>query len=290
MSERLLASLFVALLVVARPAVAGPITGNYWYLGVGNDEAASEGQDLFDALKDFNPWKDLPKERMRIRQNAGGKQILGDLKFFHDNVKNGDTFVFFYGGHSSRIDDKDNDEADGKDELLGLFGKAPDFASDDDLASENAFGSFPKSSTSIVIFKTCFSGGFIDGTNDLARQAIKDKKNLLFMGATGPDDLCGPQHKAFLNDIIRALEEGQKDDKQTHAKEWASIMTKFWKERGFDLSVSDNLDPNHDRTVANAVPAPAPSTILGIGAAFSTARKLRRRIRLINVRKPISQS
>jgi len=156
-----------------------------------------------------------------------------------------------------------------------LFGATPDFASDDDLGGDSAFGSFPTSSTSIVIFKTCLSGGFIDGTNDLARQAIKDKKNLLFMGATGPDELCGPQHKAFLTDLVRALEDGQKDDKQTHAKEWASIMTKYWKERGFDLSVSDNLDTEHNRTVANAVPEPATILLIGIGFLCMLGYRLR---------------
>lgn len=265
MSQRMLASVVAALAACAAPAGAGPITGNHWYYGVGNDEAATEGQDLFDVLDDYKPWKDQPAERRRIRRNAGGKQILADLKFFHDNVKDGDTFIFYYGGHSSRIDDTVKDEKDGRDEVLGLFGRPPDFASDDELAAENAFGSFPKSSTNIVVFNTCNAGGFIDGDSDLAKRAIKDKTNLLFMGATGADELCAPRHRAFLTDLVRALEEGQKNDKQTHAKEWATHMAAFWKERGLTLAVSDNLDADHDRTVANAAPEPATLGLVGVG-------------------------
>lgn len=256
----ILVSTFVLIWVstTMQPVEAGPITGNYWFLGISNDEAINENDELFEGLSKTPPYKDASKDRVRLRDGLGGKDILAQLKFFHDNVKDGDTFIFYYSGHATNvITDNDNDDP-GDDEGIGLVG---DVVSDDQLASDPAFGSFPQSSTVIAIFNTCFAGGFIGGSNDIDRAAIKQKHNLLFMGSPSEIALCGREGLFFTGTLLDALEKGDSDgDKQVHAREWANKFREFWKIRqNLDLIVSDNLDDSHNRTVANI---PEPSTLL----------------------------
>jgi hypothetical protein len=254
---------------------AGPITGKYWFYGVANGEAADENDNLFDALKQYKPWKDIPDAQKRLRDNAGGSMIFDDLKYFHDNVKDGDVFIFYYGGHATNaLPDTDNDDP-GDDEGIGMPG---DVISDDKLASDPAFGSFPKSSASIVIMNTCFAGGFLGGSNDLDRAAIREKKNLMFMGPVAETSLCGAGVR-FLSNLISALEAGDANkDKQTHAKEWLAKMREYWNIPAIDQKLAewDNLDAEHDRTVGNAdddhpAPVAEPATLLLVASGLAAA-------------------
>lgn len=251
--------MLILVYISAETVVAGPITGNYWFLGIGNDQAHGENDSFFDALSQYSPWKQTPNERVHLCDNIGGTEILKELKFFHDKVKDGDTFIFYYGGHATNMIPDNNTDDPGHDEGIGKIG---DIVSDDHLASDPYFGSFPNSSTVIAIFNTCFAGGFIGGSSDLDRTAITQKHNLLFMGSQAEDTPCGLEGPKFVPLLMAALEQGDSDgDKQVHAKEWLSKMKEFWnrEDNGRRLIVLDNLDDEHNRTIAKI---PEPSTFL----------------------------
>ena len=257
------------LLIFLSPTLsyAGPITGNYWFMGVGNDQAAEENETLLEILSQREPWNMLPAGRKALLDNKGGKDILQQLRYFHDNVKNGDTFLFYYGGHAtSLVPDADADDP-GEDEGIGL---PDDVASDDELASDPYFGSFAESSTVIVLMNTCFAGGFVGGTNDLDRAAIKAKTNLLFVGIVPEGQCVGPERRFFLPLVSQALTEGDANgDKQVHWGEWAAKLQTLWEDRtGNRLVTSNNLDAEHDRTTGN--PVPEPSSVIVILVSIGT--------------------
>jgi hypothetical protein len=267
----------LAVLLSAFSAYSGTITGNYWYYGVSNLNP-TEGKDFLDSLKDHKPWKDLPAARTKLRQHATGATMAADLKIFHDSVKSGDTFIFYYGGHTSMVADDNGDEGAGGQDLV-LFDESDktSLLRDDQLASDAAFGSFPKCSTVILIINACFAAKLLDGTSDLKRGPVADKHHILFIGSPSSENGCSQRDAAaFPSIILSALEAAQKNDKQAHGKEWATEIEKSYKDAPLKPTVYDNLDAEHDRTVANTLdhdddepePVPEPDTLVAVLSAL----------------------
>jgi hypothetical protein len=263
--------LFSTTLLVT-PITAGPITGNYWYMGVGQGEGVEENETLLAILSQFRPWNELPASRKALLDNEQAATVLATLNRFHNTVRNGDTFVFFYGGHSTLLADADNDDP-GHDEAILT---ADDPISDDQLASDPYFGSFPESSTVVIIMNTCFAGGFLGGTGDLDRPAIAAKHNMLFVGTAAEDALCGPERRHLLPSINQALLQGDMNgDNQVHWSEWAATLQMLFTQRaGHPLTIWNNLDAEHDRTTGSEIPEPGSIVLLSIGSFVLLLRKL----------------
>jgi hypothetical protein len=85
--------------------------------------------------------------------------ILNELKSFIVNAESGDLLFFYYSGHGSYTLDKNNDETDGKDEML----VSSDLQSviDDEL-KDILEKHLPREVTMIGVFDSCHSGTILD--------------------------------------------------------------------------------------------------------------------------------
>lgn len=276
----------IPMLIYASSSTAGTISGNHWFLGIDNTQVGREGGEendtVWEALSRTDAWKKTPKSRYKLADNVGGKKIAEHVKYFHDRVQPGDTFLFYYGGHAGVKLDEDKDDPTQYDEAIG---KKDDLISDDELAADDLFGSFKKSSAVVVILNTCGAGGFIGGKKDLDRDAIDKKDGMLFMGTAKEGELCDNQEaRKFPSLLFSALEQADENkDGQVHLGEWAKKTKEFWdrkaepgvKER--NLVLWDDLSTEHDRTV-EVSPVPLPGG-LGMLAASCLALAWPRRRR-----------
>jgi len=101
-----------------------------------------------------------------LEENATKQAILNQpfdwlqTKDIHDD----DSVLFYVSMHGHRLEDQDPlDEPDGYDECLIPYDK--NYISDDTL--NQRFSSLHLDNL-VIIFETCYSGGMIDGTSDLA--------------------------------------------------------------------------------------------------------------------------
>lgn len=163
----------------------------YWAVIVGYLEY-KEGYELpihynpayymYDALCNSSGWK---KENIQLLLDENGTKdnILGldqktGIGWLRENADEDDVILFYFAGHGSQVEDLDNDEADGKDEIIapydikkeggildGLIGSElvnyiTDDMIDEELDKINCKGM-------CLIFDSCYCGGLVGGKNDV---------------------------------------------------------------------------------------------------------------------------
>ena len=87
------------------------------------------------------------------KDDATHRAILDKIEGFARTMKPGDFFVFVYSGHGGRTTDVNNDEQDGKDELLLVYDTP---ISDDDLA--RLWAKFKPGVRIVTMMDACHSG------------------------------------------------------------------------------------------------------------------------------------
>ncbi|RMD87196.1 MAG: caspase family protein [Calditrichaeota bacterium] len=114
--------------------------------------------DIYNLLTntfDFNP-KEI---RVLSNERATQKNILHRLKKMVEEASDGDTLVFYYSGHGSRVLDRDGDERlrDNMDEVLVVHDHNwDDPLTDDKLA--RILDNLPEDVNMYVLFDCCHSG------------------------------------------------------------------------------------------------------------------------------------
>ncbi|KAI3445740.1 hypothetical protein Pfo_002405 [Paulownia fortunei] len=93
------------------------------------------------------------------------KNIQAALRWLVQGCQSGDSLVFFYSGHGSRVRDRDGDELDGYDESLVPVDYDTEGKILDDEINATIVRPLPKGATLISIIDTCFSGTFLDLPN-----------------------------------------------------------------------------------------------------------------------------
>ena len=171
-------SVVVALLVVL--GCAGAVQGRQiWFLGVGNDGYDVDTQGAFAALS--ARWAERGETvHSQLLANRNGPQIEADLLWLAANAGPGDLAVFYYSGHGDYVGEDNGDELagwamDSFDETIGTL--AGPWVRDDQVSS--ALSGVNPLATVLTVFDSCYSGGFIGGTQDLN---VLD--NLLFMSSS----------------------------------------------------------------------------------------------------------
>jgi hypothetical protein len=106
-----------------------------------------------------------------IEENATKQQILNEpFEWLKNNdIKDEDIIIFFFSMHGSRIEDQQPyDEPDNYDEYLVPYDydNLNNYILDEEL--NNKFYSLNFKNL-VIIFETCYSGGMIDGANDLSQ-------------------------------------------------------------------------------------------------------------------------
>lgn len=111
---------------------------------------------------------------------ATKQNILNGLKWLTEGTKSGDTIMFHYSGHGAQVSVKDwtdNDEIDGRDEILcsvDLDWNNP--LRDHELGA--CFKDVPKDCTTLVMLDCCHSGtGLKNGVGPVAEQTADDYVN-----------------------------------------------------------------------------------------------------------------
>ncbi|NIA22259.1 MAG: hypothetical protein GWP05_09930 [Anaerolineaceae bacterium] len=112
--------------------------------------------------------------------NRNGPQIEADLLWLAANAGPGDLAVFYYSGHGSYASEDNGDELagwamDSFDETIGTL--AGPWVRDDQVSS--ALSGINPLAAVLTVFDTCYSGGFVGGTQDLN---VLD--NLLFISSS----------------------------------------------------------------------------------------------------------
>ncbi len=90
------------------------------------------------------------------------RNIEDSIKWLVENNKFGDCLFFIYSGHGSQIKDKNNDESDGKDEVIIPIDIDKNGFISDDYLFENMVSKIVKGCNLTVITDCCHSGTMID--------------------------------------------------------------------------------------------------------------------------------
>lgn len=137
--------------------------------------------DLSGCINDVTNVRDIllkyfgftvPDIRVLVDSRATKANILNRLKWLLTRAKKGDTLIFHYSGHGTRLRDRDGDELkDHMDEAICPWDTSWDggLILDDDLY--NIFQGIPKGTALEVILDSCHSG---TGTREI--MAMKDMK------------------------------------------------------------------------------------------------------------------
>ncbi len=137
---------------------------------VGINDYAPIGRNYGDLNGCVNDVKDMantlvicgfPPRGMRIctDERATMKGILDGLNWLIKGAKKGDSLVFYYSGHGSQVPSYDDDEPDGKDEILcphDLNFQKEVYIKDDTL--RELFAKLPEGVNLEVIMDCCHSG------------------------------------------------------------------------------------------------------------------------------------
>ena len=146
-----------------------------------------------------------------LEENATKQKILNDpFEWLKNNdISDEDIIIFYFSMHGGRIEDEQPyDEADDYDEFLIPydFENKSNYILDEEL--NDKFNSLDFKNL-VLIFETCYSGGMIDGANDLSQSGriiitscdanesswpmyLRTRwlfPNFLFQGLSGPADL-----------------------------------------------------------------------------------------------------
>jgi len=146
-----------------------------------------------------------------IEENATKQNILNEpFQWIENNeIKEDDKIIFYFSMHGNRIEDKyPYDEPDGFDECIIPYDydNKSNYILDEEL---NDKFNYIDNKNLILIFETCYSGGMIDGENDLSKSGriiitssnanesswpmyIQKRwlfPNYFFQGLNGPADL-----------------------------------------------------------------------------------------------------
>lgn len=115
------------------------------------DDLPGIDKDLTKIYKLLKSWH----FDVKVLRGADTLKLDEHLKKYAYSLKKDDTFAFYYTGHGSYVEDKNNDEADGRDETLVLSdGKEDKHYLDDDLNYRlNAI-----KAKKLIVFDSCHSG------------------------------------------------------------------------------------------------------------------------------------
>ena len=126
-----------------------------------------------ESLTDILISQGCPEKNIKkiIEENATKQNILNEpFQWIENNeIKENDKIIFYFSMHGNRIEDKyPYDEPDGFDECLIPFdyNNKSNYILDEEL--NDKINSIANKNL-ILIFETCYSGGMIDGENDLSK-------------------------------------------------------------------------------------------------------------------------
>jgi len=158
----------IAVAAVVLLGCAGVAQGrDVWFLGVGNDGYDVDTQGVFGALS--ARWTATGDTvHSRLFTNHDGPQIETDLAWLAGNAGPGDLAVFYYSGHGDYENEDNGDEMagwamDSFDETIGTL--AGSWSRDDEITA--ALMGINPGATLLTVFDSCYSGGFVGGTQDL---------------------------------------------------------------------------------------------------------------------------
>ncbi|CAI9765372.1 unnamed protein product [Fraxinus pennsylvanica] len=90
------------------------------------------------------------------------RNIRASLRWLIQGCRSGDSLVFYYSGHGSRVRDRDGDEIDGYDESLLPVDYETEGRILDDEINATIVRPLPYGATLHAIIDTCYSGTFLD--------------------------------------------------------------------------------------------------------------------------------
>ena len=131
---------------------------DYYPRGPGGPDlegCVNDVRDMINTLFIFN----FRKMKVLTNSRATRDEILKGLRWLTAEAKKGDTLVFYYSGHGSRVPDMDGDEPDRKDEILcphDMSFEKGIYISDDNL--RDIFSDLPEGVNLEVIIDACHSG------------------------------------------------------------------------------------------------------------------------------------
>jgi len=107
-------------------------------------------------------------------ENATKENILEAFDWLSSKTDENDIALFYYGGHGGKIEDKNGDESDNKDEIIATYERGG-YISDDELNQK--FNNISAKGL-IVLLDCCYSGGLADinNTNDFNMDMREDIK------------------------------------------------------------------------------------------------------------------
>ncbi len=262
-------------LLFVLPLIAIPTQGlaATIFYGVGNDGYFNDVRGLFSALEAVTPLDHLSDNFLFA--NRSGAEMATSIYGLGSVLGPGDTLIWYYSGHGNYAPDTNRDESaagtfakDAYDESIGLLGgSAPLF---DDGLSNALLTLSDRSVRIITIFDTCYSGGFIGGTNDL-----NIVPGLTFLASSGEQEdsyaYDSDPFSIFTTGLIKGLQGLDAD------RDGNGLLTAMeWFDYAYDYTVG-SVDRQHpvfygdDVLIASARPVPLPGAVWLLGGALLPA-------------------
>lgn len=105
------------------------------------------------------------EEEQDYRRIPTKRNIRDALRWLVEGSQSGDSLVFHYSGHGSRVLDRDGDELDGYDEALVPLDYETEGRMLDDEINATIVRPLPRGAMLHAVIDTCFSGTFLDLPN-----------------------------------------------------------------------------------------------------------------------------
>lgn len=136
----------------------------------------NDAEDMYKIAKS----RGFYKRRLLVDEDATFERVVGAIEDAAEELVAGDIFLFTFAGHGTRVDDRELEELDTKDEALVLY----DFMLLDDVLRRGLWPLFEAEVRVLMVADSCHSGTVSERMAVSGRVSVAERLSLAEAGVT----------------------------------------------------------------------------------------------------------